>query len=590
MGGTTCVSGGFLMRVSKVGCDTALGQMYRLVQDAQSSKAEVQRTADQVARIFVPSVICLAFVTFLTWTMLTFGGFVTADGLADHATSDTWHSGGHHAMQGQANHGSFSLKLLFAMKFGMSVLMIACPCAMGLATPMAVMVATSMAAKRGCLVKSASALESSSKLKAIVLDKTGTVTEGVPTVQAAACIPEAIQDLLERFPFPGGNPTSGGQPFLSSIPMLPMGAGNEATPAHVEALFWWLLRTLESASDHPVAKCIVAALDGSQGLPVLDAPSNFQCISGRGVQCVVEQLGGCTARVGNLSFYQETRQALDRTETQSSQQLMAWVSALQQQGHTVVVMHVDAQLLGAVALRDHIREDAEWVVDFLTHKLGLEVWMCSGDNAATAQSVAREVGIQHVVAEALPLTKSQCVQQLQRTGQRVGFVGDGINDAPALAEADVGIAIGAGAQIAVEAADVTLLRSELSECVAFLSLSKATFRTVLLNFFWAFCFNFVMLPIAAGAFYPSVHVPPLAAGIAMASSSCLVVLSSLQLRRFRSPVQPEHVRRKRARPPQLRYRKIQESDRTPLAAAREDASSPSGAQEPKPQSIGLATA
>jgi len=362
------------------------------------------------------------------------------------------------------------------------------------------------------------------------------------------------------------------------------------TPSHVEALFWWLLRTLESASDHPIAKCVVAALDETQGLPVLAAPSNFECINGRGVQCVVEQLGGCTARVGNLSFYEETRHSLNKAETQASQKLMAWISDLQHHGHTVVVMHVDSQLLGAVALRDPIRDDAEWVVRYLTNKLGLEVWMCSGDNAATAQSVADEVGIQHVVAEALPLTKSQCIQQLQqRTGQRVGFVGDGINDAPALAEADVGIALGVGAQIAIEAADVTLLRSELSECVAFLALSKATFRTVLLNFFWAFCFNFVMLPIAAGVFYPSVHVPPLAAGIAMASSSCLVVISSMQLRRFRGPVLPEHTRRKRARPPQKRYRKIHESDRTPLAAAREHLDdSPGDAQEPTPQSIGLA--
>jgi len=168
--------------------------------------------------------------------------------------------------------------------------------------------------------------------------------------------------------------------------------------------------------------------------------------------------------------------------------------------------------------------------------------MCSGDNAATAQSVADEVGIQHVVAEALPLTKSQCIQQLQqRTGQRVGFVGDGINDAPALAEADVGIALGVGAQIAIEAADVTLLRSELSECVAFLALSKATFRTVLLNFFWAFCFNFACLPLAAGVFYPSVHIPPLAAGIAMATSSCLVVCSSLLIQNFRPPLQSSSI-------------------------------------------------
>jgi len=238
-----------------------------------------------------------------------------------------------------------------------------------------------------------------------------------------------------------------------------------------------------------------------------------------------------------------------------------------------VLLHVDSLLLGAVALRDPIRKEAEWVVGYLKDKLGLEVWMCSGDNTATAQSVAREVGIEHVIAEALPQTKRHCVQKLKSAGRHVGFVGDGINDAPALAEADVGIAIGVGAHIAVEAADVTLLRSDLSECVAFLSLSKATFRTVMLNFFWAFCFNFVMLPIAAGIFYPSVHVPPLAAGIAMAGSSCLVVFTSLQLRHFQVPVQSRHCI-------------IHEAEQIPLTAACEDSDSAMGMPEPAPQSIG----
>mmetsp|Transcript_77262 Transcript_77262/g.201196 ORF Transcript_77262/g.201196 Transcript_77262/m.201196 type:complete len:258 (+) Transcript_77262:283-1056(+) len=203
-------------------------------------------------------------------------------------------------------------------------------------------------------------------------------------------------------------------------------------------------------------------------------------------------------------------------------------------------MHVDTQLVGAVALRDPIRADAAWVVDYMQRTLGLEVWMCTGDNAATAQTIAREVGITNVVAEALPATKSDCVKQLQRTGagkslRRVCFVGDGINDSIALAQADVGIAIGVGAQVAVEAADVTLVRSELADCVYFLSLSKSTFSTIILNFFWAFCFNFVCLPMAAGVFYPTIHVPPLVAGIGMASSSCLVVMTSLGLRRFQPP-------------------------------------------------------
>jgi len=271
-----------------------------------------------------------------------------------------------------------------------------------------------------------------------------------------------------------------------------------------------------------------------------------------------------------MSFYEESTHARQEIDTQASAKLLAWVASLQQQSHTVLILHVDSQLLGAVALRDPIREDAEWVVDFLTSTLGLEVWLCTGDNAATAQSIAREVGIHHVVAEALPLNKSECVKKLQARGNtRVCFIGDGINDAPALAQADVGVAIGVGARIAVEAADVALVRSELSDCVAFLALSRATFRTVLLNFFWAFCFNFVTLPMAAGLFYPKVHVPPLAAGIAMAGSSSLVVLSSLQLRHFQPPG------RQPRRPQSAWYRRIEEAAETaPLARSREDGRSP----------------
>jgi len=208
-------------------------------------------------------------------------------------------------------------------------------------------------------------------------------------------------------------------------------------------------------------------------------------------------------------------------------------------------------------MRDPVREDAAWVVDYLANRLGLEVWLCSGDNTATALCIAHEVGIKHVVAEALPSTKCECVQQLQNHGsmanRKICFVGDGMNDSPALAQADVGIAIGVGAQVAVEAADVTLVRSELGDCITFLSLSIATFRTIMLNFFWAFCFNVVCLPIAAGIFYPAIHIPPLAAGVGMASSSCLVVLSSLQLRRFSPPV------------PTVQAHSLAVSERVPLA-------------------------
>jgi len=545
MGGTTCVSGGCLMRATKVGCDTALGQICQLVQEAQASKAGVQRVADRVARVFVPSVICLSLATFLVWTFLIFSGLVSMPRLEHGGAAMDMEMDdgpmGKGSMHAEAAEVQGSLKLLFAMKFGMAVLMIACPCAMGLATPMAVMVATGVAAKRGCLVKSAAALESAARLGAVVLDKTGTITEGEPSVQAAACAAGALEALLGGWQLRRREQQPQKLPGLSeagAVALEAVGAAEAATAApDVQALFWWLLATLESASDHPIAKSILSAAQRTQGLPPVVAPHNFESFSGRGVQCVLEQLGGATARVGNLRFYEEAAKARGTAETPEAAELLAWVKRLQEQGHTVVLLHVDAQPLGAVALRDPIRADARALVDFLSTDLGLEVWLCSGDNAATAQCVAHEVGIRHIVAEALPSTKSEQVRALQRTGrstgrQRVCFIGDGINDSPALAAADVGIALGVGAQVAVEAADVALVRSELKDCIAFLTLSRATFRTILLNFFWAFCFNFVCLPMAAGVLYPTVHIPPLAAGIGMATSSCLVVLSSLQLRRF----------------------------------------------------------
>jgi len=576
MGGTICVTGGCLMRVTKVGCDTALGQMCRLVQEAQASKAGVQRIADRVARVFVPSVISLSVVTFSVWAILVFAGYVTVPKVAHASHAEDMAMDMRASSDEQSVEGS--LKLLFAMKFGMAVLMVACPCAMGLATPMAVMVATGVAAKRGCLVKSAAALETSARIDAVVLDKTGTITEGCPSIQAAACIVSSVQAVLDAAEHVE-RPKAALQLPSGGVVLQPVGSAELAAPRDVEACFWWLLGVLESASDHPVAKCILSVVQRIEGLPPIVPPRNFEYFSGRGVQCIIEQLNGATAGVGNLRFYEEAAEAAGVEQDQETRELLGWVASLQQQGHTVVVLHVNSRLLGAVALRDPVRRDAEWVVHHLKRNLGAEVWLCSGDNAATAQSIAQEVGIRHVVAEALPLTKSECVQQLQTKRRRGGtfrvcFVGDGINDAPALAQADVGVAIGVGAQIAVEAADVALVRSELSECVAFLELSRATFRTVMWNFFWAFCFNVITLPMAAGLLYPTVHIPPLLAGMGMASSSCLVVVSSLQLRGFRPPEPGSRSKR---------YRRLDSLEISPLARST---TTSSGESEISPRVIG----
>lgn len=530
LGGSTLVSGGCLMRVTRVGCDTTLGQMYQLVQEAQSSKADIQRAADKVARIFVPSVICLAIITFLVWAVLVLNGTVGVS------------MGGMSAMspEGEGGETLTSFKLLFAMKFGMAVLMIACPCAMGLATPMAVMVASGVAAKRGCLVKSAAALESAARLTAIVLDKTGTITEGEPAIQSAAFSPSRLDSFSAMFAAYATSckVTKGQEPTSFPTTMVGGRPCTQQQRADATACFYWLLGTLESVSDHPVAKCIHQAVQEMPSVPPIAPPRDFESLTGRGVRCVVEQLGGVTVRVGNMRYYEES--TTKAFATPLDQELLEWVNFRQNHGHSVVVVHANGELLGAVALRDPIRQDAKRTVRFLRKSLGLQVWLCTGDNTGTAQAVAEEVGITNVVAEALPSTKSECVRQLQAQRSmgrraRVGFVGDGINDSPALAQADVGIALGVGAQVAVEAADVTLLRSELHECLCFLSLSKKTYKTIMLNFFWAFCFNFVCLPLAAGVFYPTVHIPPLAAGMGMAGSSCLVVFSSLQIRSWQSP-------------------------------------------------------
>jgi Cu+-exporting ATPase len=485
--------------------------------------------------------------------------------------------------------GTGFLKVLFSMNFSISVLMIACPCAMGLAVPMAVMVAVGLAAKRGCLVKNAEALEVAARLDALVLDKTGTITEGAPRVTHAAYCPEVFATIESKWASMHSTHLlqqqcgwasvgMGADAFVpsSSIKSLTsveskrtagsafgdrfsarssVGSKRERAPptvavetigeaksgSNTKALkdcFWWIMGSLESTSDHPIAKCVQGTVQKMAHLPPASSSQYFAATAGRGVCCTLNELGGITARVGNLSYFQETSSEL---LSDAGAALIQWMKDMQLKGHIVVLMHIDGMPAGAVALRDPIREESPWVIDYVQRKLGAKVYMCTGDNASTAQAIAREVGIEHVIAEAMPATKKELVAELQKPARpggrplRVCFCGDGMNDSPALAQADVGVAIGVGADVAVEAADVALVRDEIDELAAFLALSRATFKTILVNFFWAFCFNIVCLPLAAGIFYPTAHIPPLVAGIGMSCSSLFVVWSSLCLRFFKAP-------------------------------------------------------
>jgi Cu+-exporting ATPase len=423
---------------------------------------------------------------------------------------------------------------LFAAKFGVAVLMVACPCAMGLATPTAVMVATGVAAKMGCLVKSAEALEEGSRISTVVLDKTGTITVGEPTVTQAALIPPVGLDLPAACPTRVATATA--RPPTEYL--LP----GEAAPSDFESKFWWLVGIAESGSDHPIAQSLVRAAERALGCDSFPAPSQFRYRVGSGVSAVVE---GAEVRVGSFSFLRSSVKELKQEKLAgeaSFTALEAWAQAMRASRHSVVVVHVMVggrlYILGALALGDEVRPNAAATVRYLQRDLGLQVFMCTGDSESTARAVAREVGIpqEHVYADCLPKQKADKVDSLKLAAKgTVCMVGDGVNDAPALVAADVGLAVGAGAHISVDAADVVMVRSDLAMLAAYLKLTRETVFTIRRNYVWAFIFNFCGLPLAAGVFYPHVVLSPMIAGLAMGLSSSLVVTSSLMLRFFRQP-------------------------------------------------------
>ena len=440
-------SGFFVFQASRVGEDTTLAQMIRLVEEASASKAPIAKLADKVAGIFVPTVMTIAAITAVVWLA------VTGDGA-------------------------------MALTSGVAVLVISCPCALGLATPVAIMVSTGKGAEQGILVKSAQALEQLHNIDTIVLDKTGTLTQGKPVVT------DVVTQMEEKT-------------------LLALAA------------------SLETPSEHPLAAAIVERAK-EKGLKIKSC-ENFSAIHGRGVQAQVE---GETYYGGNLAMMKERAVDLD-TFPQKAEKLA-------EQGKTALYFADDKRVLGLVAVADTLKPTSIQAVEAFRN-LGLDVVMLTGDNQRTAQAIGEELGVTQVMAEVLPQDKEQMVSKLQGQGKKVAMVGDGINDAPALARADVGIAIGAGTDVAIESADIVLMKSDLMDAAAAVELSRATLRNIRQNLFWAFFYNSLGIPLAAGVFYSTLgwQLNPMFGAAAMSLSSVCVVSNALRLRLFKSKFKSE---------------------------------------------------
>ncbi|NJP35760.1 heavy metal translocating P-type ATPase [Micromonospora sp. HSS6-12] len=444
IGATINGTGALRVRATRVGADSMLAQIVRLVRQAQASKAPIQRLADAVSGYFVPAVIALAIATFAVW-------FVVGPPPA----------------------------LTLALVAAVAVLIIACPCALGLATPLSIMVGTGKGARAGILIRSAQALETAHRLDTVVLDKTGTVTAGRP----------ALTDIN----------TTGS---LSEEELLALVAAAEAN------------------SEHPLAAAVVAGARARGVAPA--AAADFESVTGKGVRATVT---GRRVLVGTSRLLTEAAVPIDG--------LSPIAADLANRGRTPILVAVDGRPAGVLGVADTIKEDSAAAIAAL-HRLGIQVVMLTGDNARTAAAVATQVGIPRVLAEVLPEHKADEIRRLQGEGRRVGMVGDGINDAPALAAADVGLAIGTGTDIAIEAADITLISGSLAGVVTAVRLSRATMRNIRENLFFALAYNGLGIPVAAGLLYPLFgwRLSPMLAAAAMALSSLSVVGNANRLRRY----------------------------------------------------------
>ena len=450
IGATINKTGSFRFRATRVGRDTVLQHIVKMVQDAQGSKAPIARLADRISGIFTPVVICIAIATFVVW-------FVAAPA---------------------------GERFTMALVNFVSVLIIACPCALGLATPTAILVGTGKGAENGVLIKGGESLEIAHKLQIIVLDKTGTITTGEPVVT----------DLV-------------------------------AADGLAEAELLRLSATAERGSEHPLGEAIVRAAE-QRRIQYGDA-ATFTALSGHGVEANVD---GRAVLVGNQKLLRDRGVELDGWDKR--------VEELAGEGKTPMLIALDRRVAGLIAVADQIKPGARESIDALK-RMGIEVVMMTGDNKRTAEAVAHQVGITRVLAEVLPEAKVAEIKRLQLENRVVGMVGDGINDAPALAQADVGIAIGTGTDVAIEASDITLIRGDLRGVVTAIALSRVTIRTIRQNLFWAFIYNAMGIPIAAGLLYPLTGwlLSPIIASAAMSMSSVSVVTNSLRLRRFKAPLE-----------------------------------------------------
>jgi Cu+-exporting ATPase len=438
----------FQFEATRVGRDTVLAQIIRLVQEAQGSKPPIARMVDVIASYFVPVVIVIAIATFLIWYFF-----------------------GPHP------------SLTYAFLNFVAVLIIACPCSLGLATPTSIMVGTGKGAENGILIRGAEALERAHQLNTIVLDKTGTLTKGEPSVT----------DVVET-----------GR--MSKKEILIMAA------------------SAEKGSEHPLGESIVKKAK-EEGLSLVDA-KDFQAIAGHGIEVAIDSK---RILLGNKRLMEERNVNLNGLSERAEQFSL--------EGKTSIFLAVDGETVGVIAVADTLKENSKKAVETL-HRMELEVVMLTGDHRRTAEAIARQAGIDRVLAEVLPERKAEEVKRLQSEGKRVGMVGDGINDAPALAQADVGFAIGTGTDVAMESSDITLIGGDLKGIVTAIALSKATIRNIKQNLFWAFAYNSILIPVAAGVLFPFFGVllnPILAAG-AMALSSVTVVSNALRLRRFKPPM------------------------------------------------------